>query len=280
VLIFIVLATGYNIVLGYTGLVSLGHVALFAIGAYTSAILTTRWDVPFLVAFVCAALLAAIVGAVIGFSALRIKGHYLTLLTLAFSEAAILMLRNLTGLTGGSEGIVGIARPALFGYQLTDPTALYFFLAACALLGILVARRLDRSRFGRSFKAIRDSEIAADVSGVRIAHTKIAAFVISAAYAGFAGSMYAHTLQFISPEFFSIGLTITLLAMVLLGGRGTVFGPVIGAIALVVLPEKLRFVHEYYLIVFGISIWLTMLFASEGVIGSIDRFVKRAEFRR
>jgi len=129
VLIFIVLATGYNIVLGYTGLVSLGHVALFAIGAYTSAILTTRWDVPFLVAFVCAALLAAIVGAVIGFSALRIKGHYLTLLTLAFSEAAILMLRNLTGLTGGSEGIVGIARPALFGYQLTDPTALYFFLA-------------------------------------------------------------------------------------------------------------------------------------------------------
>jgi branched-chain amino acid transport system permease protein len=270
-LVFVVLAVGYDLVLGYTGQISFGHIALFAIGAYTSALLTTDAGWPFLPAVLAAAVVAGAVGALIGFPALRVRSHYLALFTLAFAEVTRLLLLNLDGLTGGARGVRGIPAPSIGSLELTTRADQYYLVLAVALLAVLVLVQLDRSRFGRAFKAVRDSEIGADVSGVVVLRVKVLAFGISAIYAGVAGALYAHTMRYISPDFFSLGLVVTLLAMVLIGGRGTVAGAAVGAVALTFLPELLRFVQEYYMIVFGLTLWLVTLLAPEGVTGLVRR---------
>jgi branched-chain amino acid transport system permease protein len=280
VLIFIILATGYNILLGYTGMVSLGHVALFAIGAYASAILQTSLDWPFLACFAAASVLTGLFGTVIAIPALRIKGHYLTLLTLALGEAIRLLIRNFEWLTNGSRGLGGISRPVLFGVRFGTAADLYWLLLAFAAFGVWFAWRLQHSRFGLAFKATRDSEIGAEVIGIKTSHVKVLSFGISAIYAGAAGSLYAHTLRFVSPEFFGLGLTITLLAMILIGGRGMILGPVIGATLLIVTPEALRFIKQYYLMASGIVIWLCTLYLPDGIAGTMGRVKARLLKRR
>jgi branched-chain amino acid transport system permease protein len=232
---------------------------------------------PFLVGLLGAALLTGLVGVLIAIPALRIKGHYLTLLTLALGEMIRLVIRSMEGLTHGSSGLSGIPRPEILGYSFRQPVALYYLLLAFAVLTVAFAFRLKISRFGRAFMAIRDAETGAEVCGVNTSRMKVLAFGISAILAGVAGSLYAHTMRFISPEFFSLGLTTTLLAMVLIGGRGTVVGPVIGAALLVVLPEALRFVKDYYLIVFGLAIWLCVMAMPGGLAGLGLRFLKRPQ---
>ncbi|MDF2809020.1 MAG: hypothetical protein K0S56_51 [Microvirga sp.] len=275
-LIFIILAIGYDVLLGFTGLLSFGHIGLFAIGAYTSAILVMSTGAPFLVGLVGAAILTGAVGVLIAIPALRIKGHYLTLLTLALGEVIRLAIRSMEGLTHGSSGLSGIPRPEILGFSFRQAVPLYYLLLIFAIVAIAFVWRLKISRFGRAFMSVRDAEIGAEVCGVNTSSTKILAFGISAILAGIAGSLYAHTMRFISPEFFSLGLTVTLLAMVLIGGRGTVVGPVIGAALLIVLPEALRFVKEYYLLAFGLAIWLCVVSMPEGLAGLGRRLLKRA----
>ncbi len=275
-LIFIILASGYDVLLGFTGLLSFGHIGLFAIGAYTSAIMVTSTGAPFMVGIVAAAVLTGLIGFLISIPALRIKGHSLTLLTLALGEVIRLVIRSMEWLTSGSHGISNIPRPEILGYSFRQAVPLYYLLLAFAILTILFVWRLRSSRFGRAFNAIRDSEIGADVSGVNISAMKMLAFAISAVLAGIAGGLYAHTVRFISPEFFSLGLTIILLAMVLIGGRGTIIGPVIGAALLITLPEALRFVKEYYLLAFGVAIWMCVLLLPDGLAGLGKRLFKRA----
>ncbi len=274
VLIFIILASGYDLLLGFTGLLSFGHIGLFAIGAYTSAILVTSTGAPFVVGLIGAAVLTGVIGLVIAIPALRIKGHSLTLLTLALGEVIRVVIRSMEGLTNGSHGLSGIPRPEILGYSFRQATPLYYLLLGIALLTILFVWRLKRSRFGRAFNAIRDSEIGADVCGVDISRMKMLAFGLSAVIAGVAGSLYAHTMRFISPEFFSLGLTVILLAMVLVGGRGTIVGPILGAILFISLPEALRFVKEYYLVAFGMTIWLSVLLLPEGLAGLPKRLAR------
>ena len=163
----------------------------------------------------------------------------------------------------------------MLGFTFRSGTELYYLLLACVVLGVLFIARLESSRFGRAFKAIRDGETAAEVCGVDTAAMKVLAFGLSAVFAGVAGGLYAHTMRFISPEFFSLSLTITLLAMVLIGGRGTVLGPVVGAVLLTVLPEWLRFVKDYYLIVFGLAIWACTMFLPQGLMGLAASVVAR-----
>lgn len=272
-LIFILLATGYNILLGFTGLLSFGHVALFAIGAYTSAVVVATYGAPFLIGLAAAAALTGLVGVAIAIPALRIRGHYLTLLTLALGEVIRLLIRSWESVTHGSHGFSGIPRPEIAGFSFRNPTSLYYLLLFFVVLGVAFAWRLPATRFGRAFKAVRDAEVGAEVCGVDTRFMKVLAFAISAVFAGIAGSLYAHTMRFVSPEFFGLGLAITLLAMVLLGGRGTVVGPVIGAVALIVLPEALRFVKDYYLIVFGLTIWLCAMVLPDGLVGLVSRLV-------
>lgn len=274
-LVFAVLASGYNIALGYTGLFSLGHIGLFAIGAYTSALLTTKISISFALAFLASGVAAGVAGLVLALLAVRVKSHYLALLTLAFASVVQLVITNQQSLTGGSGGITNIKMPSLGHWQISTKRELYYFLLAVLILAVAGVRSLDRSRFGRALKAVRDSEIGANVSGVGIRNIKIIAFVLSSLYTGWAGSLYAHSLLYISPEFFSIGLLITLLAMVLIGGSGTVYGPVIGAVLVVILPELLRFAKNYYLIVFGLTIWATIVFLPEGIAGSLRQILPR-----
>ncbi|MBN9063320.1 MAG: hypothetical protein BGP06_07920 [Rhizobiales bacterium 65-9] len=273
-LIFALLATGYNLLLGFTGLVSFGHIALFAIGAYASAILVVTFGAPFLVGVGAAAIIAGLVGVVIAMPALRIKGHYLTLLTLALGEVIRLLIRSMESLTHGSQGFSGIPRPEIFGMSFRAGVPLYYLLLFALVLGVAFVWRIEATRYGRAFKAVRDSEIGAEVCGVRTDHVKVLAFGVSAVFAGVAGSLYAHTMRFISPEFFSLGLTITLLAMVLIGGRGTVIGPIVGAILLISLPEWLRFVKDYYLILFGLAIWLCAIALPDGLAGAAARLLQ------
>jgi branched-chain amino acid transport system permease protein len=275
-LIFAILAIGYDVLLGFTGLLSFGHIGLFAIGAYTSAILVTSTGAPFLVGLVGAAVLTGFVGVLIAIPALRIKGHYLTLLTLALGEVIRIVIRSMEGLTHGAAGLSGIPRPEIFGVSFRQAIPLYYLLLLFAVLAILFVWRLKISRFGRAFMSIRDAEIGAEVCGVNTSRMKILAFGISAILAGVAGSLYAHTMRFISPEFFSLSLTVTLVAMVLIGGRGTIIGPVIGAAVLIALPEALRFVKDYYLIVFGLAIWLCVIGMPDGLAGLGSRLLKRA----
>lgn len=275
VLIFIVLASGYNILLGLTGLVSFGHIALFAVGAYTSAFLVKTIGLPFMVGLVGAGCMAGLVGLLTSIPALRIKGHYLTLLTLALGEVIRLMIRSMEAVTHGSEGFSGIPRPDVFGFAFRSGFSLYYLLLFFAVLTVVFVWRLKESRYGRAFMAIRDAEIGAEVGGVDTARMKILAFTTSAIIAGIAGCLYAHTMRFISPEFFSLGLTITLLAMVLLGGRGTIIGPILGATLLIVLPESLRFVKDYYLVAFGLVIWAVALLLPEGLMGLIKHLMRR-----
>lgn len=274
VLIFIILAVGYDVLLGFTGLLSFGHIGLFAIGAYTSAILVVTAGAPFLVGLAGAAVLTGVVGLLFSIPALRIKGHSLTLLTLALGEVIRLVIRSMEWLTEGSRGISGIPRPDIFGISFRHAVPLYYLLLFFAVIAVLFVWRLKISRFGRAFMAIRDAETGAEVSGVPTATMKMLAFAISAVFAGVAGSLYAHTVRFISPEFFSLGLTINLLAMVLIGGRGTIIGPVIGAALLITLPEALRFVKEYYLLMFGIVIWLCVVAMPDGLAGLGRRLLK------
>lgn len=279
-LIFIVLATGYNLLLGFTGLLSFGHIALFAIGAYASAILVATYGAPFLVGLIAAAVITGLVGVAIAIPALRIKGHYLTLLTLALGEVIRLMIRSMESLTHGSHGFSGIPRPEIAGFSFRSGFSLYYLLLFFAAIAILFVLRVEKTRFGRVFKSVRDSEIGAEVCGIDTNAAKVIAFGVSAVFAGVAGSLYAHTMRFISPEFFSLGLTITLLAMVLLGGRGTVAGPVVGAALLITLPEALRFVKDYYLIVFGLTIWLCAMALPDGLAGIVGRmFHAKDRFR-
>ncbi|SEF15807.1 amino acid/amide ABC transporter membrane protein 2, HAAT family [Rhizobiales bacterium GAS191] len=275
-LIFIILAVGYDVLLGFTGLLSFGHIGLFAIGAYTSAIIVMSTGAPFLVGLLGAAAFTGLIGLLISIPALRIKGHSLTLLTLALGEVIRIVIRSMEWLTNGSRGLTGIPRPEILGFSFRQPVPLYYLLLVFAGLAILFVWRVKGSRFGRAFMAIRDTEIGADVCGVNISAMKMLAFAISAVLAGIAGSLYAHTMRFISPEFFSLGLTIILLAMVLIGGRGTIIGPVIGAALLIALPEALRFVREYYLLVFGIAIWLCVVAMPDGLAGLGRRLVRRS----
>jgi branched-chain amino acid transport system permease protein len=274
-LIFIILALGYDVLLGFTGLLSFGHIGLFAIGAYTSAILVMTAGAPFIVGLVGAAALTGCAGLLIAVPALRIKGHYLTLLTLALGEVIRLVIRSMEWLMHGAAGFTGIPRPEIFGVSFRQAVPLYYLLLFFVVLAVLFVWRLKGSRFGRAFMSIRDAEIGAEVCGVNISRMKMLAFAISAIFAGIAGSLYAHTMRFISPEFFSLGLTTTLLAMVLIGGRGTVIGPVVGAGLLIVLPEALRFVKDYYLVVFGLAIWLCVMGMPEGLAGLGSRLFKR-----
>lgn len=275
VLIFALLALGYDLLLGHTGQFSLGHIALFAIGSYTTALLSTKMGASFLVGLLAAAVVTGLVGLIIAVPALRIKGHYLVVLTLAFNEIIRLLLTNLRELTGGSGGITNIPSPALAGYSFDTPLKRYYLLLAFLVLGVLVIVRLEHSRFGRAFKAVRDAELAADVSGVNIARTKILSFVISAVFAGVAGALYAHTFHYISPEFFGLGRTIILLAMVIVGGKGSVAGVIAGVTLLTLLPEALRFVKQYYMVAFGLGVWLTTLFLPDGLVAIVSKLRDR-----
>jgi len=249
VLIYSIAALGIMLLAGFTGLFSLGHAAFLGVGAYTHAVLSNM-GVPFPIALAAAAALSAAVGVVVGLPALRVKGIYLGMATLAFGFIVEEVLARWESVTGGNAGI-NIKKPNMFGWVLETEIQFYFLCLVITVIATLGILNLLRAPTGRAFVAIRDSEISAQSMGIHLARYKTLSFAISAALAGVAGALYVHKLQFISPDQFNILQSIDLLLMIVIGGLGSVHGAFLGAIFLITMPQLISMVKDYLPAVIG-----------------------------
>jgi branched-chain amino acid transport system permease protein len=240
----IIVALGLNLVTGYTGQVSLGHAAFFAVGAYTSAVLTGKFGISFWLALPAAGVVGALFGIIIGLPALRLKGLYLAIATMGFGFIVEEIIVQWEGVTNGVNG-VATKRPSFLTLSLASDQSYYYLILVIAFLAILVLKNLLRTGSGRAFLAIRDSETAAESVGINLAVYKTAAFCISAFYTGIAGALFAHFMRFIGPENFTIMDSISFLVMILVGGLGSVHGSVFGAVFITFLPEGISLSKDY-----------------------------------
>ena len=264
-LIAAVSVLGLQIIVGLTGQFSFGHAAFYGVGAYTSALVTTKFGLPFLLALPLAGAAAALAGLLVA-PILRLSGHFLAMATLAMGEIVFLLIVNLKWLTNGAYGIYGVPPPGLFGFEIESEQAYFVLISAVLLLVYAALHRLVRSRFGRSLVAIRENELAAIACGVPAAQQKVKAFMIGTACAGVAGSLYAHYLAYISPDSFAFLTSVQFLTMVVIGGLGSLPGGIVGAIIVTLLPEYLRGLAQYRLLVYGGLIIGFMMFLPGGAI--------------
>jgi len=275
--IFGVLALSLNLLLGFTGQLSLGHAAFFGIGAYTSALLTLKAEWSFWPALAAAVALAGAAGWLIGRLALKLRGAYFVLVTISFAGVISLVSVNWIELTNGPLGLPGVPAPELFGWSLRSKTAYYYLVLAALALSYLVCARLVRSRIGRAFVALRENEPLAESIGVDVTHYLVLATVVSAAMAGLGGSLYAHYTRFVSPEVFLFTYTVTMVIMVVAGGKGTLAGPLVGAVLFTVLPETLRAAAswQWQMLAYGVLLVLLVFFLPRGIVPALQALRSR-----
>ena len=280
--IAIVAALGLNLLVGYTGQISLGHSAFVALGAYTTAILSSKVGLPFWTCLIASGSVAAVIGFGLGIPCLRLKGLYLAMATMSFGVVVEYVIVTWESLTGGIRGIK-VFPVTIFCYPLDSGNKIYYFLLMCTVLAILAIKNLVRTRVGRAFIAIRDRDIAAEVMGVNITAYKVMAFTISSFFAGIAGSMYSYTMGYIHPEYFTLLLSIQYLAMIIAGGLGTILGSIFGAVFIVLVPELIKAIartsellipalkgkynEEWNIAAFGLLIMIFLIFESGGLNG-------------
>ena len=244
--IAVVGAIGLNLLVGYTGQISVGHGAFMSVGAYTAANLVTRLDAPFWIALAAGGLMAAAVGAIVGVPSLRIKGLYLAIATLAGQLIIEWTINHVTWISGGVQASIEVPRPRLGSYVIASQREMYFFLLVFVVLAIVAALNLLRSRVGRAFVAIRDQDIAAEIIGINIFRYKLIAFAVSSFYAGVTGVLYTYYLGIANYEQFQITVSIDYLAMIIIGGLGSVLGSIFGAIFVTLLPIAIRYAVEAF----------------------------------
>jgi len=264
VIIFSIAALGLNILIGFAGQISIGHAAFLAIGAYVSAVLTKNFNFPFLVTIILSGGVSGFFGLVLGFPALRLKGFYLAIATLAFGVAVEKILAA-WDFVGGHTGMANVPNPDLFGIEIQSDIGKYYIIAAVAVFLFIVAYNILQSKTGRAFKAIRESEFAARSSGINIAKYKLIAFIMSAVYAGVAGSLYAHTINYIGPADFGLGISINLLAMIVVGGLASMSGNFIGASIMVAVPFFFSRITLPMSFIFGLLLIFVVLFFPKGL---------------
>lgn len=281
--IYILLALGLNIIVGYAGLLNLGYAAFFAIGAYTYAGLNLAFHVPFWVALPVATIVTALFGFLVGLPVLRVKGDYLAIVTLGFGEIIRIIFNNLDSITGGPNGLLGIEHPTLF-YPVFDhglswhrldfrvySFPYYYLVLVFIILVAYFSLRLDRSKLGRAWIAVREDEVAAACMGIPVSKVKLLAFGVGSAIAGIAGTIYAAKQGTVTPDSFDFILSVMILAMVVLGGMGSVLGVILGGLVLSVLPELLREFSVYRMLIFGLVMILMMIFRPQGFLGNVRR---------
>jgi branched-chain amino acid transport system permease protein len=265
-------AMGLNLTLGYAGQVSLAQGAFVGIGAYASALLTTRgWPLP--AALVVSLVASFVVGWLLGYPALRVQHHYLAFVTLAFSTLAFLVFRNESWLTGGIYGISNIPRPHIFGFATNKPLPFYYVCLGSLGIVSLAVWWLIRSPWGRAFMALRENPLRAQSLGVDTRRYTLMAFAIGSALGGVAGGLYAPLTQYIDPVPFNLSLSLDLLMMVIVGGSGFFFGPFLGAMIAVLLPEWLRFTQGYYLMLYAVAVIALLIWSPTGILGILDRYL-------
>ncbi|HEX9014455.1 MAG TPA: branched-chain amino acid ABC transporter permease, partial [Chloroflexota bacterium] len=263
---FAIACLGLNIVLGYTGQLSLAQAAFWGVGAYTSALLTTKLGIPVWGGMIGAFAITSLFGIALGVPTLKLSGHYLAMTTIGFGIILQLVLINTISLTNGSDGIPQIPSPWIGSIKLGDANSFFYVAAFSLLLLTFAAIRLKSSRVGRAFLAIRENEMAAETMGIDTTFFKVMAFALSAAYAGFGGSLFAHSgSHYISPDTFSFDQSVVLLAMAVLGGNGSAVGAVVGATLLTMVPEVLRFLKDSYMMFYAAGIVAIMVFLPGGI---------------
>ena len=277
-LVFIIATMGLNLTVGYAGQKSLGHAAFFGIGAYTVAIFL-KAGLSFWLGLPVAALMCFGVGLILGFPALRVQTIYLAFATLGFNTALWLVMRNEEWLTGGTFGINNIARPMLGGLSLDRNLPYYYLVLAFTLVLGAVLWGLLRSPWGKAFTALRDNPIRAESLGIDTRGYTLLSFAIGAVYAGIAGGLYASQVQFIDPALFTVGSSIMMYLMVVVGGPGYFLGPLLGSAVGVILPEWLRFAQAWYLLIFGAAVVLLMIWLPDGLLSLPDRLKARRQSR-
>ncbi len=240
--IYIILSASLNLIAGYTGLLSLAHAAFYGVGAYVAALMALKLQSPFLANIICAIILCGLLGALVGIPSLRIREDYFVIATFAFQVITFSVLNNWVSFTSGPMGLPGIPQPAIFGLKISSNLGFLLLVGFFCALTLVVTQRIVRSPFGRVLKAIREDEVFAQAAGKSVAAHKVLVFVIGAAMASVAGVMYAHYISFIDPTSFTVMESIFIISIVIIGGAGSLWGPVVGAVVLVTLPEILRFV--------------------------------------
>lgn len=271
-LVYIIAALGLNLTVGYAGLKSLCHAGFMGIGAYTVAILM-KAGVSFWFAAPVAIALCFVFGLLIGFPALRVQLHYLGFATLGFNLLLMLFFRNEEWLTGGTFGIQNIKRPELFGFSFNGNLAFYYLVLVITLVSAAMLAYLIRSPWGRAFAALRDNPIRAESTGVNITAYTLMSFAIGAAYAGLAGALFAPLVNFIEPAPFGLGMSLLFLMMVVVGGSGKFYGPVLGSAIALLLPEYLRFAKDWYLAIFGFAVVAMMIWLPGGLLSVRERWL-------
>ncbi|WP_254550474.1 branched-chain amino acid ABC transporter permease [Catellatospora tritici] len=262
--VFVMLATGLNIVVGYCGLLDLGYAAFFAVGAYTAGIMSTRLHLPLLATVPAVVLVTAAAGVLIGLPTLRLRSDYLAIVTLGFGEIIRVTAGNLD-ITGGPSGIYGIPGLAVGGLDLSDPVVFYYAVVVLVCVAVVGAARLASSRLGRAWRFIREDEDAAEACGIDTYRTKLAAYVAGAVWGGLAGVLFAAQLSAISPASFTFLQSVLVLVAVVLGGQGASRGVVVGAVFIALGPELLRDVADYQYAAFGVLLIVIMIIRPQGV---------------
>ena len=273
-LMYVVLGLGLNIVVGLAGLLDLGFVAFYAVGAYSYALLNLHYGLSFWVVLPIGGLMAAMFGILLGFPVLRLRGDYLAIVTLGFGEIIRLILENWGEFSQGPSGVSNIPRPGLFGIELSLDQAIlytYYLVAIFVVITIFVVNRLQDSRMGRAWIALREDEIACQAMGIDKQRTKLAAFSLGAFWAGIVGVMFAAKTTFVNPASFTFLESAIILAIVVLGGMGSIIGVIFGALILILLPEYLRALSEYRMLAFGAILVCMMVFRPQGLISNIRR---------
>jgi branched-chain amino acid transport system permease protein len=264
--LYVLLALSLNVILGDAGLFDMGHAAFYAVGAYTSAILSTRLGIPILWTVPLAGLVAAAFAAVVARPVVHLRGDYLLIVTIGMGEIVrIALVNDVFGLTGGANGIFGIPRPILFGQRIRKPDEFFWLIWAFVAVTVFLFHRLAQSRFGRALNYLREDPIAAEGSGIPTARYRLMAFALGAAWAGMAGTLYAAKMTIISPESFGFWESVILFLMVILGGSGSIPGVVTGATLVVVLLEVFRGFAAGRMLVFGLVMMVMMVVRPQGL---------------
>ena len=261
---YAILCLGLNIVVGYAGLLDLGYAAFFAVGAYTTGILTSKFGVNFWLTIPVAVSCSMLAGLIIGGPTLRLRSDYLAIVTLGFGEIVRIIARNLE-ITGGASGLIGIDRPSIFGLELSRGIHFYYVFLLLAILACFISYRLQNSRLGRAWQYVREDEDAAEAMGIGRVTVKLYAYVIGAMFGGVAGCFFAAKMTAISPETFTFSQSVLILLGVVLGGMGKIPGVIIGAFALVLFPEVFRGLGSMRMLIFGIVMLVIMLYRPEGI---------------
>lgn len=272
--LYALLALSLNLILGDAGLFNMGHAAFYAVGAYTAAILNTRYQLPILWTLPFSGLAAGLFAAAVARPVIHLRGDYLLIVTIGLGEIVrIALVNDVFGLTGGANGIFGISRPTLFGWVIRRPEQFFYLIWGFVAVTVVLFHRLAQSRFGRALNYLREDEVAAEGSGVNTAYYKLAAFALGAAWAGMAGTLYAAKMTIISPESFSFWESVVLFMIVILGGSGSIPGVLLGAFLIIGLPEIFREFASARMLIFGAAMMIMMVFRPQGLLPlRIQRF--------